>query len=116
MFIVFKNNKNDFQGLILATIITMFIILRNNMWWTYNLSYMRNIMLTTFSQQILNGKLLLVVIDGQKVNFSNKFIVKLITIDLLGKCCEYVVDIVALLIIYSFASTYYGQICNKKIM
>ena len=32
MFILFKNNKNDFQGLILATIITMFIILRNNMW------------------------------------------------------------------------------------
>jgi len=45
---------------------------------------MRNIMFTTLSQQILNDRLLLVVTDGQKNNFSNGFKLKLITIDLLG--------------------------------
>ena len=40
---------------------------------------MRNSISTTFSQQILNDKLLLVVISRQKNNFSNGFKLKSIT-------------------------------------
>ena len=48
------------------------------MQWTYSLSYTGNIMFTTLLQQILNSRLLLTVIDWQKINFSSGFKLKLI--------------------------------------
>ena len=53
---------DNFPDLILETIISMFIVLRNNMQWTYSLSYMRNTMFTlqnTFMTNPKCGKLLL---------------------------------------------------------
>ena len=58
---------------------------------------MRNIISTTFSQQILCGWLLLVVIEWQKSNLSNKFKLKLITTFSTIICCKTVMDVVALL-------------------
>ena len=57
---------DDFENLILATIIIIFIVLIKNMQWTYSLSYMRSLMLIIFSQQILSDRLLLAVIDRRK--------------------------------------------------
>ena len=58
---------------------------------------MRNVISTTFSQQILCGWLLLVVIEWQKSNLSNKFKLKLITTFPPIICYKNVVDVVALL-------------------
>ena len=52
----------------------------------------RNDISTIFSQQILNGKLLLVIIGRQKINFSCEF--KLQSNNLRPRiCCKNVVDV-----------------------
>ena len=52
----------------------------------------RNDISTIFSQQILNGKLLLVIIGRQKINFSCEF--KLQSNNLTPRiCCKNVIDV-----------------------
>ena len=68
---------DDFQDLILTTIISMFV-LRNNMQWTYSLSYMRkcyvhNIFTTNLKWQIITG-----CYKWEKSNFNNEFKLKLV--------------------------------------
>ena len=63
-------------------------------------------------QQIINGILLLIVINYQKNNFNNGFKLEPVITYHLKFVVKNVVDVV-FLIFYSFASTYYGQICNK---
>ena len=52
---------DNFSYLILEIIISIFIVLRNNMQWNYSLSYMRNTMFTlqnTFTTNPKSGRLL----------------------------------------------------------
>ena len=68
---------DDFQDLILTTIISMFV-LRNNIQWTYSLSYMRkryvhNIFTTNLKWQIITD-----CYKWKKSNFNSEFKLKLV--------------------------------------